>query len=203
MPNPNWVPGHKTTSGHRPLGSRNRRTQQLEELLDKRGDRHPVEFLSQITSDGTIDLETRIQAAAIVAPYRCSKMGATPPLRYIEEPVVFPHPLPITVDHVNANVAHLNQLYAAGTLDLDSYNLMLAGQREHTVTFKAREDLPSDQDIHITGGLPALPGTNITMPQLNGHKTLGLLPPNDPPITPPQDVDQPPVISAEEPPHGS
>ncbi len=27
-----------------------------------------------------------------------------------------------------------------------------------------------EQTISISGGLPALPGTNITMPQLNGHK---------------------------------
>ena len=27
----------------------------------------------------------------------------------------------------------------------------------------------TDQTIRIEGGLPELPGTNVTMPQLNGH----------------------------------
>jgi AAA domain len=62
---------------------------------------------------------------------------------------------------------------------------------------KAREDIPANTDIHIIGGLPDLPGTHITMPKLNGHETLGLLPPNDAPILPEQDPDTAPAIPPE------
>jgi hypothetical protein len=33
--------------------------------------------------------------------------------------------------------------------------------------------LPREQVIHVTGGLPELPGTNIIMPELNGHAIDG------------------------------
>jgi hypothetical protein len=193
--NPNWVPGHKTTNGHRPLGSRNRRTKELEDLLTKRGDRDPLEFQSQIVSDNTIELEIRLAASIALAPYRHGKMGAVPPLRYIEEPIVLPHPNPTMVDEVNANIAHINQAFAAGNLDIEFFNALLAGQREHIVSFKALgdPDLAHDQVIRIEGGLPSLPGTNITMPELNGHEINGVLaPPSsalepaiDPPVEPP------------------
>jgi hypothetical protein len=174
--NPNWVPGHKTTTGHRPMGSRNRRTKELEELLTKRGDRDPLEFQSQIVSDNTIDLEIRLAASIALAPYRHGKMGAVPPLRYIEEPFVLPNPSPTTLDEVNANIGHINQAFAAGHLDIEFYNALLAGQREHIVSFKAvGEDQLGEQVIRIEGGLPSLPGCNITMPELNGHEIDGVL----------------------------
>src|SRR5262249_41869771 len=44
--------------------------------------------------------------------------------------------------------------YAREELAIKQYN---AGSTEH------------EQTIHITGGLPALPGTRIDMPVLNGH----------------------------------
>ena len=37
---------------------------------------------------------------------------------------------------------------------------------------KITVDAPQEQTIHIEGGLPALPGTNVTMPP-NGHATNG------------------------------
>jgi Family of unknown function (DUF5681) len=194
-----FQPGTSGNPNGRPTGSRNKRTKDLWDLLDKRGDRDPVEFQSQIVSDETIPLETRLQAAANIAPFRHSKCGAMPPLRFISEPVTLPCPNPTTTNELDRNIAHIVQLYAAGNLDLDSYAALLAGQREHTVSFKAREEVdPTNQNIHITGGLPSLPGTNITMPKLNGHEVLGLVPPNDPPITPPQDPDQPPAIPPEQ-----
>ena len=173
--NPNWTPGH-TPTGHRPLGSRNRRTKELEELLTKRGDRDPLEFQSQIVSDNTIDLEIRLQASIALAPYRHGKMGAVPPLRYIEHPFELPIPNPTTLEEVGTNTSHINQAYAAGTLDADACALLLTGQRQHIETFKARgEDNLGEQVIRIQGGLPELSGTNITMPELNGHEIDGVL----------------------------
>src|SRR5262249_49861583 len=48
--------------------------------------------------------------------------------------------------------------YAREELAIKQYN---AGSTEH------------EQTIRIEGGLPALPGTNITMPMLDGHATNG------------------------------
>jgi hypothetical protein len=98
---------------------------------------------------------------------------------------------------VDANIAHIIQAFASGQLDLDFYNALLAGQREYIVSFKAREEVPGNQNILVTGGLPPLIGTEIIIPKLNGHETLGLVAPNDPPITPPEDVDAPPAIPPE------
>jgi hypothetical protein len=174
--NPNWVPGHTSSSPGRPVGSRNRRTTELNDLLSKRGDRDPLEFSSQIVSDNSIPIETRLQAAALLAPYRHSKCGAMPPFRFILEPITLPHVHPTSPQEVDANIAHIIQAFASGNLDLDFYNALLAGQREYIVSFKAREEIdPANQDIHITGGLPSLPGCNITMPQLNGHGINGVL----------------------------
>jgi hypothetical protein len=84
-----------------------------------------------------------------------------PPLRFIIEPITLPHLNPTTEHEISAYIAHINQAFASGNLDLDFYNALLSGQREHIVALKAREELPENQNIQITGGLPELPGTNI------------------------------------------
>jgi hypothetical protein len=188
-----FQPGTSGNPNGRPLGSRNRRTEEAILQLLAAGHQSPLLTLNELQATSE-DEGIRVTAANSLAQFMFSKMGAMQPLRFIPEPVTLPHPNPTIIDHVNANIAHINQLYAAQILDAESTALMLAGQREHTVSFKAREEVPSNQDIKITGGLPELPGTNITMPQLNGHETLSLVAPNDPPITPPEDVDLPPAI---------
>ena len=44
---------------------------------------------------------------------------------------------------------------------------------EEELKFKILPPEHRDQVIQIRGGLPALPGTNITMPLLDGHATNG------------------------------
>jgi hypothetical protein len=88
-----------------------------------------------------------------------------PPLRFISEPIELPFPNPITLEEINANTSYLDQALAAGTLDIDFHTALLAGQRQHIESIKARgDDNLGDQVIRIQGGLPELPGTNITMP---------------------------------------
>jgi hypothetical protein len=194
-----FVQGQSGNPNGRAKGSRNKRTVELWVMLEARGDRDPVEFQSAIASDEKIPLETRLQAAANIAPFKHSKCGAMPPLRYASERVIFPCPNPTTTQELDRNIAHINQLFADQTLDLDSYLGMLAGQREHTVSFKAREDVPVNQDIQITGGLPPLPGSSIIMPAINGHTVDGnILAAPEPPILPDQDPDTPPVIPPDE-----
>lgn len=195
-----WVAGQSGNpkGGARPLGSRNRRTTEAIEAIIAAGHQDPLLTLAELQAKSA-DEGIRATAANMLAPYLHSKCGAMPPLRFISEPVELPHPNPTTVEEVNANLAYLTQAFASGTLDLDFYNALLSGQREHIVSFKAREEVLENQNIQITGGLPDLLGTNIIMPKLNGHKSLKLIEPNDPPITPPQDPDTPPAIPGEEP----
>src|SRR5712672_1534825 len=114
-----WAPGQSGNphrNGARPLGSRNRRTTEAIEAIIAAGHQDPLLTLAELQAKSA-DEGIRATAANMLAPYLHSKTGATPPLRYIEQPVILPHPNPTTVDHVNANVAHINSLYAAGTLD--------------------------------------------------------------------------------------
>ena len=184
-----YPPGTSGNPNGRPSGTRNKRTTELWDLLQKRGDRDPVEFMSQLVTDGTIPLEVRLQAANNIAPYRHSKCAATPPPRYIEKPFKLPHPQPATLDQIMANISHINQTFALGKLELDFYNALLTGQRQHIETFKARGDESfNEQIIRIVGGLPDLPGTNISMPLLNGRATLTLdaIPPTPDPAPDPE-----------------
>jgi hypothetical protein len=172
-----WSPGQSGNphrNGARPLGSRNRRTEEAIQLIISAGHQDPLLTLAELQAKSA-DEGIRATAANMLAPYLHSKCGAMPPLRFISEPVELPHPSPTTVDHVNANLAHINAMVAAGTLDMDFATLLLAGQREHIVSYKAREEIPANPDIHVTGGLPTLPGTTIIMPQVNGHSGFDVL----------------------------
>ena len=176
--NPNFVPGHKP-NGHRPLGSRNRRTTDAINLIIKAGHQDPLLTLAELQANSS-DEGIRATAANMLAPFLHSKCGATPPLRFLEEPFELPHPNPTTEAEISANIGYLAQALAAGTLDIDFYNALLIGQHQHINALKAREELPENQNILITGGLPSLPGCNITMPTLatmrgfpSAHKRTG------------------------------
>jgi hypothetical protein len=196
-----WAPGQTGNphrNGARPLGSRNRRTTEAIEAIIAAGHQDPLLTLAELQAKST-DEGIRATAANMLAPFLHSKCGAMPPLRFISEPVTLPCPNPTTTNELDRNIAHIVQLYASGVLDLDAYSALLAGQREHTVSFKAREEVPGNQDIHVTGGLPPLPGTTIIFPELNGHTVNGnILAPPEPAILPPQDPDQPPAIAPAE-----
>lgn len=191
-----WQPGESGNPNGRPIGARNKRTKEIVQQIISSGATDPLVRLSELVSSE--DEFIAATASNMLAPFMHSKLMATPTPRYIENSITLPHQHPTSPQQVDANIAHIIQAFASGNLDLDFYNALLAGQREYIVSFKAREELPANQDIHVTGGLPALPGTNITMPQLNGHTVLGLVAPNDPPITPPQDPDTPPAIPPEQ-----
>jgi hypothetical protein len=94
---------------------------------------------------------------------------------------------------------------AQGRIDLDFAESLIADNRTIANNFIAAEELrlkiahvhgEQEQTIHVTGGLPALPGTNVTMPVLpNGHELNGAaLPvleaasPDPPPTDPHRDM---------------
>jgi hypothetical protein len=86
-------------------------------------------------------------------------------------------PEPVTIEQANKNIAYISNLKAQGLIDLDFANSLIADNTtiannliaEEELKFKTNPPEQHDQHIRIEGGLPALPGTHIDMPQLNGH----------------------------------
>ena len=169
-----FQPGHTFSPGRRP-GSRNKRTAEIFNRLENRGDIYPADLLSSIVTNPQEQQELRIQAAGLLMPYKYGKHGSIPPLRYIDEPVQLPEPL--TIEQATKNIAYISSLKAQGLIDLDFANSLIADNTtiannliaEEELKFKLYPPETRDTTITVVGGLPALPGTNITMPVLNGH----------------------------------
>jgi hypothetical protein len=162
----------------RPPGSKNRRTQEILDLLQERGDKDPLDFLSSvISSENHYPAELKLSAANYLAPYLHSKYGNKIPPRYIMEPVELPHPEPTSIEQANININYISARKAAGTLDLDFADSLINDNRVIANNLIAQEELqlkladhggPANQTIRIEGGLPELPGTNVIMPHMNG-----------------------------------
>jgi hypothetical protein len=85
----------------------------------------------------------------------------------------------VTLEQINANINYITELKAKGSLDIDIADSFINGQRTIANNLIAEEELrlkiaasPSaqrEQKVLIEGGLPHLPGTDIIMPELNGH----------------------------------
>jgi len=174
-----FQPGHTLSPGRR-HGSRNKRTAEIFNRLETRGDNDPADLLSSIVTNPQEQQELRIQAAGLLMPYKYGKHGSIPPLRYIDEPVQLPEPA--TIEQANKNIAYISNLKAQGLIDLDFANSLIADNTTIANNLLAEEELkfklypPEERDtvIKIEGGLPQLPGAeNLIMPQLNGHATNG------------------------------
>lgn len=177
-----WVAGESGNPAGRKPGARNRRTQEILDLIAGRGDKDPLDFLSEYIKSGQDD-NLKVAAANILAPYKHSKCGATPPLRFIEEPVELPRPM--TLEQANANIAYISELKALGKIDLDFANSLIADNRTIADNIIAEEELKlkltaagggAEQRILIEGGLPDLPGTDVIMPHINGVTGMADLP---------------------------
>ena len=169
-----FQPGNNHSEG-RPPGAANRRSEELRRRLRDRGDVDPADFCSQIVSSPNEPTELKLQAANFLLPYLYPKRGAVATSRYIDEPVQLPEP--VTIEQANKNIAYISNLKARGLIDLDFANSLIADNTtiannliaEEELKFKLNPPETRDQTITIRGGLPSLPGTNITMPVLNGH----------------------------------
>jgi hypothetical protein len=187
-----FEPGHNLSSG-RPAGIPNRRSRELEQRLKDRGDVDPADFCSSIVSNPNEPTELKLAAANYLLPYLYSKRGAMPPPRYIELEVdvnEFQH-----VSDAENFLAKIALLVARGHLDIQSGQELSAlvkawidtQYQKDELAYKISPPETRDQTIHIEGGLPALPGTSITMPVLNGHAVQeqllsapkDVVPPND------------------------
>jgi hypothetical protein len=102
--NPAWVPGHKFG---RPKGSRNRRRQEVIDLIQGRGDKDPLDALSEIITKNQ-DPAIVATASNILAPYLHSKVSTTPAPRFVPVPVQVPT---FTIEEAETFLAELPQRY--------------------------------------------------------------------------------------------
>jgi hypothetical protein len=177
-----FQPGVAGNPNGRPKGSRNRRTQEILDLIQGRGDKDPLDALSEIvtTSDNP---DHRISASNILAPYLHSKCATKPTPRFVPEQIEVP--TFNTVQEAEAYLAHIPALLGRGELDSQTALELSTLTKNWLDAIYARQDYElklqgqgggAEQQITITGGLPSLPGCNIIgmggeehTPRVNGH----------------------------------
>ena len=81
----------------RPKGSRNKRTQEILDLIQGRGDKDPLDALPEIITTNQ-DPNIVATAANILAPYLHSKRSTAPTPRYVETPIEVPNFLSVQED---------------------------------------------------------------------------------------------------------
>ena len=166
-------------SGRKP-GSRNRRTQEILDLIQQRGDKDPLDFLSEVIS-GEYPAELKVTASNILAPYVHSKRGALVPPRFIGEPVQVPEFQ--STEDAEKFLADIPRRVGLGELDFQSGLDLSTLTRNWISACYEREELqlkiadhggPTNQVIEIRGGLPVMPGhEDLIMPNLNGAHGQG------------------------------
>jgi hypothetical protein len=168
----------------RPKGSRNKRTAELFQRLEARGDLDPADLLSSIVSNPEEPKELRIQASSVLLPYMHPKWQSTPSPRYPEDQIKIPEFTSLAV--AESFLASIPVLVDNGKLDFDFAKLyqeitmgwIQSQYAKQGIDLKAQAQGATDHDtvIRIEGGLPALPGTNVTMPNLtNGPDSYEML----------------------------
>jgi hypothetical protein len=169
-----WEPGKSgNPSGYN--GPRDRARREVFERIQALKHADALETLSSIQNDPNSEPNLRVAAASALAPYCHPKMQATPTPRFVDLQIDIPE---FThVSDAEAFLAKIALLCARGHLDIQSAQ-ELSGlvklwidsqyQREE-LNYKISPPETRDTTITITGGLPALPGTQIDMPVLNGH----------------------------------
>jgi hypothetical protein len=98
-----FQPGHTLSPGRR-HGSRNKRTGEIFNRLENRGDLDPADLLSSIVTNNQEPKELRIQAAGLLMPYKYGKHGSIPTPRYIDDPIQLPEP--VTIEQANKWPSH-------------------------------------------------------------------------------------------------
>jgi len=174
-----WSPGQSgNPNGY--SGPRNRRRHEVFQIIKNLGHKDALVTLSTLAHESQ-DEGIKMAAAAALAPYCHPKLQATPTPRFIENPIDVPNF--VRVSDAEAFLARLPVLVARGELDFQSAQelcamtkLWIDSQNNRTeLDLKAINagTIEHEQIIRIEGGLPALPGTNVTMPLLDGHVTNG------------------------------
>jgi hypothetical protein len=177
-----WAPGQSgNPNGYK--GPRERRRKEVFDIIKGLGHKDALETLSYLQHNEQIEPGLRIAAAAALAPYCHPKMQATPTPRFIDLQIDLPE---FThVSDAEAFLARIALLCAKGHLDIQSAQELSGLVKTWIDSQYQREELqfkidpPEERDVHIRieGGLPALPGTNVTMPHINGNDGYNLLEP--------------------------
>src|SRR6516162_11947571 len=112
-----FQPGHTLSPGRR-LGSRNKRTAEIFNRLENRGDLDPADLLSSIVTNNQEPKELRIQAAGLLMPYKYSKCGTAPVQVYIDVPLDIPEFTHLS--NAEGFLAKIAALVARGELDIQT-----------------------------------------------------------------------------------
>jgi hypothetical protein len=169
-----WAPGQSgNPKGY--AGPRERKKKEVFKLIEGLNHDDALVTLSTLQNDKTADPGLRIAAASALAPYCHPKMQATPTPRYVELQIDVPEFTNVSV--AEDFLARILSLVAKGHLDIQQGQELAALAKMYIDSQYARDELQfkinppeqHDQIITITGGLPALPGTQIDMPKFNGH----------------------------------
>jgi hypothetical protein len=168
-----WAPG-QSGNPHGYAGPRERRRKEVFEIIKGLGHKDALETLSYLQHNEQIEPGLRIAAAAALAPYCHPKMQATPTPRFIDLQLDVPEFTHVS-DAENF-LAKIALLVARGSLDIQSGQELSGLVKAWIDTQYAKDELqfkinpPETRDttIRIEGGLPPLPGCNVTMPVLDG-----------------------------------
>jgi len=178
-----WAPGESGNpsgyQGPRNTSPRHKIHREVMEQIKGLGHKDALLVLSTIANDEKADIAYRVTAASSLAPFQHPKLASIPFPRFIDLQIDVPEFTHLS-DAENF-LAKIALLVARGHLDIQSAQELSALVKAWIDTQYAKEELqfkinpPEQRDttIHITGGLPALPGTNVTMPVLDGHATNG------------------------------
>ena len=161
--------GYVNNPNGRTPGARNKRTTEIWELLEKRGDTDPLDFLSNYVTHGKDD-GLRAACANYALPYKHSKRSPTPAPRFVDDPI--PIPDFTNIEQAQNFLADIARRSGSGELELQSAldistlvkNWIISVTAQDELQLKiAKENPQGPQQIHITGGLGPLPGTSIAM----------------------------------------
>jgi hypothetical protein len=173
-----WEPG-KSGNPNGYKGPRDRARREVFERIHGLQHLDALETLSAIQNDANTDPSIRVAAASALAPYCHPKMQSRPVPRFVALQIDVPEFTHVS-DAENF-LAKIALLVARGHLDIQQgqelQGLVTAWintqYQKEELAYKVSPPETRDTTITITGGLPALPGTNVTMPVLDGHATNG------------------------------
>jgi hypothetical protein len=180
-----WAPGQSgNPKGYD--GPRRRRNQEVLDEIKARGHLNPLITLSEIHNDPNKEPAVRVAAAGMLAPFLNAKLQSIATPRFVETPIQVPEFTDVSV--AESFLAKIATLVAGGELDIQTglelstltKNWLDARHAAKELEMKviSVEGGPTEQTIRVVGGLPELPGTNVTMPVLhgkpvtNGHAAL-------------------------------
>jgi len=166
-----WKPGQSGNPNGRPNGSTNLRSKENQLRWRSKGYVDPLDFFGQIISDENQSEETRLAAGSLAIPYLHNKLGtvpAPPDPTFME--IKLKNPNPTCIDHCVENITLLTVAKSSGEVSIEHADSLIADQKVILYAMLdqqkqiAAQGGPPEQTIRIEGGLPLLPGTNITMP---------------------------------------